>query len=82
MGLPQAGQDFDSGVFVAGTHFRAKADPDAGHKITVIHMAGTPRLLGIAANFRSFLKRTVSDSYLKSLIMNGQHAWRHPSCAA
>ena len=50
-GLPQAGQAFGSGVFVAGTHFHAKADLEVGHKITVIHMAGTPHLLGIITNF-------------------------------
>ena len=53
--MPQAGLVFGSGMFVAGTHFHAKADLEVGHKITVINMAGTSWLLGIMANFRPLL---------------------------
>ena len=44
-GLPQAGQAFGPGVFIAGPHFHAEADPQIGHKITVINVAGTSGLL-------------------------------------
>ena len=53
--MPQAGLAFGSGMLVAGTHFHAKADPEVGHKITVINMAGASRFLGIIANFRPLL---------------------------
>ena len=49
--------------------------------LSCLRRAGLPALLAIPTGLMR-RQRTVSDSHHKSLIMNGQLAWRQPSCAA
>jgi len=54
-GLPEAGQAFGSGVFVAGAHLNTKADAQVGNEVAVIDMAGTSRFLRVVADLRPLL---------------------------
>ena len=54
-GLPEAGQSFGGGVFVAGTHFDAEADAEVGDEVAVVDVAGTAGFLRVVANFGSLL---------------------------
>jgi ribosomal protein L11 methylase PrmA len=49
--LPESGQAFGGGVFVAGTYFDTQTDAQVGNEITVIDVAGTSGFYGIAAAF-------------------------------
>lgn len=42
-GLPEPGQAFGSGVFVAGAHFNTEANAQVGDEVAGIDMAGTTR---------------------------------------
>ncbi len=54
-GLPESGQAFGGGVFVAGAHFDSEADAQVRHEVTVIDVAGAAGFLGIVTDFGTLL---------------------------
>mgnify|MGYP006866084300 CR=1 FL=1 len=54
-GLPEVGEAFGGGVFVAGAHFDAEADAKVGDEVAVINVAGAAGFLRVVADFRALL---------------------------
>jgi hypothetical protein len=54
-GLPESGQAFGGGVFVARAHFDAEADAQVGDEVTVIDVAGAAGFLRVVTDFRPLL---------------------------
>jgi hypothetical protein len=53
--LPESGQTFGGGVFVAGTHLHAEADAQVGNEVAVIDVTGAAGFLRVVADLGSLL---------------------------
>jgi len=54
-GLPESGQSFGCGAFVAGADFDAGAEAQVGDKVAVVNVAGATGFLGVVADLGTLL---------------------------